>query len=160
MKEKDYERASKLHPNDTKRVIRALEVLELGGSQNAQEFKQESCYDYMFLCLTMPREELYERINLRVDLMMKEGLLEEIKNLILMGADWNSQAMQGIGYKEWKPYFDGQATVEEVCEKIKQNTRNYAKRQLTWFRHRENVVWVEKEDKEKTLNKIYEKVKG
>lgn len=160
LKERDCERASKLHPNDVKRVIRALEVLDLGGNQNTEEFNQESCYDYMFLCLTMPREELYERINLRVDLMMKDGLLKEIKGLIEMGADWESQAMQGIGYKEWKPYFDGKATIEEVCDKIKQNTRNYAKRQLTWFRHRENVIWVEKEDRNNILNKILEKVKN
>lgn len=159
LKERDCVRASKLHPNDSKRVIRALEVLDLGGNQNVEEFNGESPYDFTFLCLNMPREVLYERINLRVDIMMKDGLLDEIKALIEMGAKWDSQAMQGIGYKEWKPYFDGIATIQEVSEKIKQNTRNYAKRQLTWFRHRKNVVWVEVEDKQKVLQEIIEKVK-
>ena len=159
LKERDSVRASKLHPNDVKRVVRALEVLDLGGNQNVEEFNEESPYDYTFLCLTMPREVLYERINLRVDIMMKDGLLEEIKSLLEKGARWDSQAMQGIGYKEWKPYFDGEATIEQVSDKIKQNTRNYAKRQLTWFRHRDNVVWVEPEDKEKILKEIINKVK-
>ncbi len=159
LKERDSERASKLHPNDVKRVVRALEVLDLGGNQNVEEFNKESPYDYTFLCLTMPREVLYERINLRVDIMMKDGLLEEIKSLLEKGAKWDSQAMQGIGYKEWKPYFDGESTIEQVSDKIKQNTRNYAKRQLTWFRHRDNVVWVEPEDKEKILKEIINKVK-
>lgn len=159
LKERDSERASKLHPNDSKRVIRALEVLDLGGNQNVEEFNEESPYDFTFLCLNMPREVLYERINLRVDIMMKDGLLDEIKSLIDMGAKWDSQAMQGIGYKEWKPYFDGNATIQEVSEKIKQNTRNYAKRQLTWFRHRKNVKWVDVEDKQRVLQEIIEKVK-
>ena len=157
--EKDAERAKKLHPNDSKRVIRALEVLELGGSQNVEEFNSESRYDFMFFCLDFPRDVLYERINLRVDIMLKDGLKNEIDNLLSLGAKWSSQAMQGIGYKEWKPYYENNATIEEVSEIIKKNTRNYAKRQLTWFRHRDNVIWVDNTDSKKALDEILNKIK-
>ncbi len=152
------ERAKFLHKNDTKRVIRALEVNELGGCQQQNVIK-ESKYDFTYICLDMPRDVLYERINKRVDIMLEQGVQKEIEDLLHMGAKWDSQAMQGIGYKEWKPYFEGSATKEQVIEKIKQNSRNYAKRQLTWFRHRQDVTWVKLEERNKTIQNLEEKYK-
>ena len=92
--------------------------------------------------LSMPREQLYERINLRVDLMIRDGLEEEVHALYQKGIR-DTQAMRGIGYKEWIPYFEGRMTKEEVIEQIKKNTRQYAKRQLTYFRNKLDVVWLD-----------------
>lgn len=157
LKEKDIEWAKSLHVNDTKRVMRALEVIELGGTR-VNKTERVSKYDFKFICLTDIRENLYKRINKRVDLMVENGLIEEINNLIQMGADFASQGMQSIGYKEWQDYFNGVDTKENAINKIKLNTRHYAKRQLTWFKHRENVTWfdISCDKKDDIINEIKE----
>lgn len=157
LKTKDVEWANSLHVNDVKRVIRALEIIELGGKR-INKTERVSEYNFKFVCLTDEREKLYQRIDDRVDKMVQNGLIEEIKNLINIGADFNSQGMQSIGYKEWQRFFDGLETKEEAINKIKSNTRHYAKRQLTWFRHRENVTWfnISCDVKELIINRIKE----
>ena len=132
----DPESASKLHPKDTLRIIRALEIYELTG-QKKSSIKTElvSKYDYMLIFLNDDRKELYARIDSRVDKMMALGLEDEVQNLI---KDYNltaqNQSMQGIGYKEFFDYFNNKLSKEELVETIKQNSRHYAKRQITWFK--------------------------
>lgn len=140
LKEKDVDWAESLHVNDVKRIARALEIIELGGKRVTKS-ERVSKYDFKFICLMDDRDKLYDRIDKRVDEMVQNGLIEEIENLLKMGAKFDSQGMQSIGYKEWQGYFNGTETKDDVINKIKKNTRHYAKRQLTWFRHRENVLW-------------------
>lgn len=132
--------AGRLHPNDTFRVIRALEVFELGKSDSDSG---KIVMPYKAFAIDYPRERLYERINMRVDLMFQKGLLEEVRTLIENGVTFDSQSMKAIGYKEFKDYFDNTANLDDVCEKIKKNSRNYAKRQLTWFRKMPNLCWCD-----------------
>ena len=140
----DPEIANSIHPNNTRRVIRALEMIELHGvSKAAEEYNRGNIplYHHLIIGLDMEREKLYERINLRVDLMMEKGLLEEVKYL------WDQnirdvQSVQAIGYKELYAYFDGFITLEEAIEQLKQNSRRYAKRQLTYFRNKMDVKWI------------------
>lgn len=145
LNEIDPESAKKIHFNNQRRVIRALEVYHVTGEpfsayQNEREVK-ESIYDAKIIGLDTQRAVLYERINLRVDQMIATGLEKEARYLYDNHLQ-NTQAAKGIGYKEWFPCFDGQLTEEEVVERIKQNSRRYAKRQLTWFRNRmEQVSW-------------------
>lgn len=132
----DPESASKLHPKDTLRIIRALEIYELTGTKKSS-IKTElvSEYDYMLIFLNDDRKELYSRIDSRVDKMMALGLENEVKNLIKdFHISAQNQSMQGIGYKEFFEYFDNKLSKEELVEKIKQNSRHYAKRQITWFK--------------------------
>lgn len=132
----DKQSCEKLHPNDIKRVIRALEIYKLTGKpKSAQIIKNESEYDYKLIFLNDDRTTLYERINRRVDEMFAMGLMHEVENLINQGLTKDNQCMQGIGYKEFFEYFDNKITYEQLVEKIKQNSRNYAKRQITWFKH-------------------------
>jgi len=144
----DKESASKLHFNDTKRVIRALEIYETTGKKKSEQTLQlESIYDYTLLALTRDRKELYSVINERVEDMFKQGLLEEVTHLVKNeGLTSNLQSMSAIGYKEFFDYFNKTSTLEEVKEKIKQNTRNYAKRQLTYFKTMPEVKWVNLKD--------------
>lgn len=130
--------AERLHPNDTFRVIRALEIAE-SGNENLDN--GEIKMPYLALAVDFPREILYERINERVDKMFNDGLLDEVKTLLTNGVTFSHQSMKAIGYKEFKEYFENTATIEEVSEKIKKNSRNYAKRQLTWFRKMKNLQW-------------------
>lgn len=136
----------KININDKKRIIRALEVYEVTGktmSEYNKNFRRENKdYNLVMICLNMERAELYKRINKRVDLMVEAGLLEEVKSIINRGYDLNSVAMQGIGYKEINMYFEGELTLEESLELIKQKSRNYAKRQLTWFRRDNRIKWI------------------
>lgn len=141
----DPEAASKISKNDKKRIFRILEIyhstnktkteLEIESRKNKPE------YDYILFGITMDREKLYERINLRVDIMIKEGLIEEVKKLV---EKYNNMptALQGLGYKEVVEYLDGKLTKEEMIDKIKMETRRYAKRQLTWFRKYDNLTWI------------------
>lgn len=138
--------ASKLHPNNIRRVIRALEIYHSTGktmTELQEEQKPELIYDAAIIGLTMEREKLYERINHRVDLMMAEGLLDEVRTLYDEGIRKEHQSMQAIGYKEFFDYFDGKASLEETIETLKQNSRRYAKRQLTWFRNKLPVKWFD-----------------
>jgi tRNA dimethylallyltransferase len=141
----DPESAEKIHPNNSRRVIRALEVFQctnktMSEYRNSQE--QEPLYDVALIGLTMDREILYDRINQRVELMIKQGLLEEVKELYDKGIR-NTQAIQAIGYKEIYDYFDGKMTYDEAINQLKQNSRRYAKRQLTWFRNKMEVKWFD-----------------
>lgn len=142
----DPEAFHRLFPNDVKRVIRALEVFKNTGktiSEYQKESKQNPIdYNLAYIGLTMDRQRLYDRINLRVDLMFEMGLIEEVKQLISMGYSRDMVAMQGIGYKEIFDYFDGIYNLDELKVIIKQYSRNYAKRQLTWFRRDERINWV------------------
>jgi tRNA dimethylallyltransferase len=144
LKQKDYESALKIHPNDTKKVIRALEIYEVSGRKKSAiaQKEQKKRYDFKMYVLYYDRAELYERINKRVDKMIKNGLIDEVKSLIENGADINSQAMQGIGYKETVAYLNNQISKEDLVELIKQHTRNYAKRQITYFKGIKDAKWI------------------
>lgn len=141
----DAETAVKLHENDSKRIIRALEVYHSTGKtiteQRLLSHLNESAYRFLIIGLTAEdRQLLYDRINRRVDIMLEEGLVEEAKRFF--SCEISKTAKQAIGYKELKPYLDGELTLEEATEKLKMETRRYAKRQLTWFRKRENINWI------------------
>jgi len=146
LSEVDPKAASRIHVNDTKRIIRALEVFKHTNKPISyhQEISrnQPPVYEYILIGLTMDRQRLYERIDQRVDLMMENGLVDEIKRLVEMGYDTNTIAMQGLGYKEILSYVRGEMTIEEAVYILKRDTRHYAKRQLTWFRRLENVYWL------------------
>lgn len=141
----DEELANRLHPNNVKRVVRAIELYETQGVI-MKEFKESKVpnpnFDFSITCLTRPREELYERINQRVDMMMEMGLIEEVKGLMSMGLTESHMSMKGIGYKEIIQYLKGQITLEEAVNQIKQGSRRYAKRQLTWFKSYEEAKWI------------------
>jgi len=140
----DPQAAEKIHPNNVKRVIRAIEIYKLTGMTktevDAQQVTGESAYDNTNVILDYRnREILYDRINRRVDLMLRDGLVEEAKKLLESGKLSGKTASQAIGYKELLPYFDGQCTLIEAAEQIKLNTRHYAKRQITWFNRYDGI---------------------
>ena len=142
--ELDPETAKTIHPNNTRRVIRALEMVELHGVSKASEEHNRGnipLYNHLIIGLDMDRKKLYERINLRVDIMMEQGLLEEVKGLYERGIR-GVQSVQAIGYKELYAYFDGRLTLPDAIEELKQNSRRYAKRQLTYFRNKMDVEWI------------------
>ncbi len=144
----DPESAEKIHPNNIRRVIRALEIYHCTGktmSQYQEKQNPELLYDMALIGLTMDRETLYDRINQRVDIMMQEGLLEEVRSLYDQGLK-DCQSIQAIGYKELYDYFNGRVSFEDAVENLKQNSRRYAKRQLTWFRNKMNVEWFDMSD--------------
>lgn len=143
LKEVDPEQAEKIHPNNHRRVIRALEIYETTGmtmTAYLQEQKQDSPYNPVLLGLTMERSLLYERINQRVDHMLQDGLLNEAKALYQQGYE-NCQSMKAIGYKEFIPYFRGEQSLEQSIELLKRNSRRFAKRQYTWFKNKMDVHW-------------------
>lgn len=150
----DEEAMRKISSNDKKRIMRVLEIYKATGKTKTQQEiesrKNGVKYDYKVFALNMDREVLYNRINLRVDLMIKNGLVEEVKNL---KEKYNKfpTAMQGLGYKEVVEYLEEQITKEEMIEKIKMETRRYAKRQLTWFRKNKETIWLDA-TKEKDYN--------
>lgn len=139
----DPEAARRIHPNNVKKVIRALEGASNGN--NIEDFNKckEKCKDYdaILIGLTRNRHELYDRINLRVDKMVEQGLFDEVKELLEMGLNEDDISMKGIGYKEIICYFDGLYNKDEAIELIKKNSRHLAKRQLTWFRRYEDMKW-------------------
>ena len=145
--QRDPASAAAIHPNNIKRVIRALEFIEESGSSiaahNAQQRERESAYRSVFFVLTMDRAKLYERIDRRVDIMMQQGLLEEVTKLRDLGIPRDSTAMQGIGYKQIFGFLEGEYSLEEAVRLIKRDTRHFAKRQLTWFRREKEVHWVD-----------------
>lgn len=145
LKKVDPDTACRLHLNDSKRIIRALEVYYLTGKtiseQNSLSHKEESPYNFLLFVLSAHnREILYKRINDRVDKMLDMGLVEEAGSFF--ASDISKTAKQAIGYKELKPYLDGEISLETAVEKLKMETRRYAKRQLTWFRNKKNVNWL------------------
>ena len=157
LKEKDPKALEKIHVNNRKRLIRALNIFEKhnkGISEIKAEQDHKPLYDCLIIGLTCSREELYKRIDERVDLMMKSGLLEEIENLLNSGITFDNQCMQGIGYKEFRDYFAGNSSVEECVEKVKVNSRHFAKRQYTFFNNQLNVEWFE--DKDEAFKRVAE----
>jgi len=144
----DKATAAELHPHDTKRVMRALEILHLTGipkSQQQQNWQQRNTdYTFCVLGLTMERSLLYKRINARVDKMFNQGLIEEVEALKAKGLTPAHQSMQGIGYKEILRALNGEYSMEEAKDKIKQESRRYAKRQLTWFRREKCIHWLDR----------------
>ncbi|WP_413301149.1 tRNA (adenosine(37)-N6)-dimethylallyltransferase MiaA [Bacillus sp. 1P10SD] len=158
LKEIDPGSAAQIHPNNVRRVIRALEIYHLTGKtmQEYQSLQQpDLLYNTAIVGLTMDREQLYERINLRVDMMMDEGLLPEVKALYQQGLR-ECQSIQAIGYKEIYEYLDGKVTLNEAVENLKQNSRRYAKRQLTWFRNKMKVEWFDMSNVNNFSKKIAE----
>jgi tRNA dimethylallyltransferase len=140
------EAAARLHPNDLRRVIRALEIFYLSGGIVSQEKLIEEhklLYDAVVIGLTMERSLLYERINQRVDLMISQGLVDEVASLLERGVSIKCQAMQGIGYKEIVRYLNREIDLPIAIDNIKQATRNFAKRQLTWYRKMPYIIWFD-----------------
>lgn len=144
----DPETAAKYHPNNLRRVIRAIEVYKTQGKTVSEKEKEEkvSLYDVAYFCIDWDREVLYDRINRRVDIMVEDGLLEEVKSLLASNIDPKCTAMQSIGYKEFYGYLSGECALEDALDTIKQSSRRYAKRQLTWFRRNKNIHWLKPEN--------------
>ena len=141
----DPKAMEKISQNDSKRIMRVLEIYKATGKnkteQEAESRLKEIPYDYKVFALTMDRDKLYERINKRVDIMIENGLIDEVKNLLEKYSEFPT-AMQGLGYKEVRDYLQEKITKDEMIEKIKQESRNYAKRQLTWFRKNKQTIWL------------------
>jgi len=144
----DPEAMKKISINDRKRIIRVLEIYHKTGKtkteQELQSRKNEVKYEYKVFAITMDREKLYERIEKRIDFMIEQGLIEEVKQILEKYHTFPT-AMQGLGYKEVGEYLEGSCTKEEMIEKIKKETRHYAKRQLTWFRKNKETIWLDGE---------------
>ncbi|MBH9965351.1 tRNA (adenosine(37)-N6)-dimethylallyltransferase MiaA [[Bacillus] enclensis] len=161
----DPSAAKNIHPNNTRRVIRALEIFHCTGEtmtdyQSSQI--DDPLYETALLGLTMDRDKLYDRINKRVDIMVEEGLIEEVQTLYNQGVH-NVQSVQAIGYKEIYEYLEGRISFDRAIETLKQNSRRYAKRQLTWFRNKMDVTWFDmtpEEDHDKIISGISEFIAG
>lgn len=151
LNETDPQSAGRLHPNDTKRVMRALEVFHVTGipaSERQQRVDRKAMrYDAVYLGLSLPRDVLYARIDRRVDLMMEQGLEGEVRRALAAGVPQDALSMTSLGYRQIIQYLNGQISLERAIELIKRDTRHFAKRQLTWFRHDPNIQWVDKEGK-------------
>ena len=159
LKEVDPETAEKLHPNDVKRVVRALEIYEVSGKKKSQQCdKMISKFDYIAVAIDYPREELFERINKRVNEMFNLGLIEEVNGLLARGIDKNCQSMQAIGYKEVLEGLKNKDNHSTMRDTIKKNTRHYAKRQITFFKKFPNIVWMKPENA--TADRILELING
>ncbi len=154
----DKAEADKVHENNVKRVLRALEIFELTGKTKSEQSDRDKDlnYDTLLICLNPNRDELYHRINLRVDKMFKMGLEKEVRNLLNEGYTFDMQSMQAIGYKEFKDYFDGKISLEFLMDEIKKGTRHYAKRQLTWFKRYDFTKFFDINNEEKIINEIDE----
>lgn len=152
--------AEAIHTNNIKRTIRALEFFHLTGApiskHNELEQQKTSAYQSCYFVLNDKRERLYQRIEQRVDEMLEQGLVEEVKRLREMGCKRDMVSMQGLGYKELLAWLDGEISYEESVALIKQNTRHFAKRQLTWFRREEDVIWIHKNEFDYDENRILE----
>ncbi|MFJ7826171.1 tRNA (adenosine(37)-N6)-dimethylallyltransferase MiaA [Psychrobacillus sp. NPDC096623] len=155
----DPKAAKKIHPNNVQRVIRAIERVELTGKQKndiEQNQGQEKVYHHYIIGLSIDREQLYGRINHRVDIMLEKGLLEEVKTLYSKGIR-DVQSIQAIGYKELYAYLDGNVSFEDAIDQLKQNSRRYAKRQLTYFRNKMDIHWYNPfTDAERIIKEINE----
>ena len=139
----DPDAANRIHPNNIKKVVRALEAAEEGKKIRdfSKDLQPTADYDAILIGLTRNREELYDRINRRVDLLIKRGLLEEVIELLAKGLTEEDISMKGIGYKEIIAYYHGQYSLQEAIDLVKKNTRHYAKRQLTWFKRYKEMKW-------------------
>ena len=151
LKEKDKKIAEKIHFNDTKKIIRALEILEDKKSEN-KEIKEN--YNYLIFGLNIPRQELYEKINLRTKHMFESGLEDEVYNLLGSGLDKKAQSMEGIGYKQIIFAKENNLSKQETIELVQRKTRNYAKRQITFMKGIEGLIWVDSKNAEKEILKV------
>ena len=162
LKEVDPKSAKEIHPNNKKRIIRALEFYHLSGTRisehNETQRQKASPYDFAYFVLTDEREKLYANIDRRVDEMLARGLLREVRSLKEMGCSREMVSMQGLGYKELLDYLDEKRTLAEAVCAIKQETRHFAKRQLTWFRREREVIWLDKKEYQYNDEKILEKM--
>ena len=165
LKKIDIVSAQNIHKNNKKRIIRAIEYFLINNepisSHNEVQREKKSPYDYRFFVLNPPRDILYERINKRVDIMVENGLVDEVKKLREMGLSTANISMQGIGYKEIIEYLDGEVSLETAIENIKQNTRHMAKRQVTWFKREKDVIYVDPfsfESNDKIVDYMIEKI--
>ena len=160
----DPESADRIHPNNLVRVIRALEVYELTGAPMSklqqQWHPEKQRYPFIAFGLTMPRALLYRRIEQRVDVMLANGLIAEVESLLAAGYARDSVALQSFGYRELIAYLDGNCTYLEAISQLKQNTRRFAKRQLTWFRKDTRIEWLDRESTPDIVGNILEKVEG
>lgn len=156
----DEKSAESIHANNVKRVIRALEFYKETGEKisehNEQERQKVSPYEFCYFVLNDDRTHLYDRINDRIDRMLEDGLLDEVKSLKEKGYTKDFVSMQGLGYKEILDYLDGNCTLEEAVYILKRDTRHFAKRQLTWFRRERDVIWISKNDYAYDEDKILE----
>ncbi|KPV55466.1 tRNA delta(2)-isopentenylpyrophosphate transferase [Paenibacillus sp. A3] len=156
----DPESAQRLHPNDRRRIIRALEIFHMTGERLSDQLKtqkKQTPYELCIVGLTMDRALLYKRIEERIDLMLEQGLVEEVRGLLAKGYDPSLVSMQGLGYKEIAAYLQGEYSLEGAVDLLKKNTRHFAKRQLSWFRHMKDIVWVDMSEMEEfstQLNRI------
>ena len=160
----DSKAMEKISPNDKKRIFRVLEIYHATGKtkteQEIESRQKENPYEYIVFAINMDREKLYERINKRVDLMIENGLVDEVKSLI-QKYDELPTAIQGLGYKEVVSYLNNEISYDEMIDKIKQETRRYAKRQLTWFRRNKQIIWLDGlDDMQNNLKIILKGVKG
>lgn len=166
LKEVDPVSAEQIHANNQKRVIRAIEFYRQTGTRisehNQAERQKQSPYDLFYYVLNMDRQLLYERIDKRVDQMIEDGLVEEVKKLAAMGCTRNMVSMQGLGYKEILDYLEGTCSLEEAIYIMKRDTRHFAKRQLTWFKRERDVRWLNLwefgNDREKVLEHVLSEV--
>lgn len=160
LKQVDPQYAADVHMNNKKRVIRALEYNHFTGNKfstyNAQQSEREAVYDFSYFVLNDKRERLYDRIERRVDIMVENGLVEEVSRLRASGLGRDLVSMQGIGYKEIYAYLDGEISLEKAVDDIKKNTRHFAKRQLTWLRHEDSVIFINKDEFEYDDDRIVE----
>ena len=161
LRDVDPQSAETIHANNVKRVIRALEYYKQTGERisehNEQERQKESPYDVCYFVLNDQRDNLYERINLRIDQMLEDGLVEEVNALKQRGYTKDMVSMQGLGYKEILDYLNGDCSLEEAIYILKRDTRHFAKRQLTWFRREREVIWIDKDQynyEEETILKV------
>lgn len=166
LREADPASAERIHANNIKRVIRAIEFYRQTGTKisehNQEERRKQSPYDLFYYVLNMERQSLYERIDRRVDQMIRDGLIEEVRKLAAMGCTRDMVSMQGLGYKEILDYLDGRSSLEEAVCLIKRDTRHFAKRQLTWFKRERDVRWLNLwefgDDREKVLRHILSEI--
>jgi tRNA dimethylallyltransferase len=146
LSEIDPHSAERIHCNDLRRIIRALEVYEQSKEPISDQVRKTTgiaIYDMLLVVLTMPREQLYSRIDERVDQMMRQGLVEEVKTILASGVSASAKAMQSLGYRQISSYLQGELSLERAVELIKRDTRRYAKRQLTWFRREPDLIWLD-----------------
>ena len=160
LREVDERAAEEIHPNNRKRVIRALEFYHLTGQKisehNETERQKESPYQFAYFVLNDERERLYGRIDRRVDQMLEEGLVDEVRKLKDMGCTRDMVSMKGLGYKEILAYLEGEIPFEEAVRILKRDTRHFAKRQITWFKRERDVIWVPKQEFDYDETKILE----
>ena len=155
----DKQATKKISPNDKKRIFRVLEIYKSTGRTKTEleieSRKNGTKYNFIVFGIKMDREKLYERINIRVDKMIEDGLIKEVEDLLKKYETFPT-AMQGLGYKEIKEFLDGNCTKEEAIDTIKMETRRYAKRQITWFKRNKNIIWLESDKMQENLNTILE----